>query len=52
MRARRDSRVEALAPCVRCLMSRADVQTLLLRDPCIALRITEALGRCLREAEQ
>lgn len=48
----RDSYAEALAPCVLCLMSRADVQELLLGDPRIALRITETLGRRLLEAEQ
>jgi len=48
----RDSHAEALAPCVLCLMSRADVQTLLLGDPQIALRITETLGRRLLDAEQ
>ncbi len=48
----RDSHAEALAPCVLCLMGRADVQTLLLGDPRIALRITETLGRRLLDAEQ
>ncbi len=43
---------ESLAPCVLCLMSREDVTTLLLGDPRIALRITEALGRRMLEAEQ
>jgi CRP/FNR family cyclic AMP-dependent transcriptional regulator len=43
---------EALAPYVLCLMSRADVQTLLLSDLRIALRIAETLGRRLLEAEQ
>lgn len=43
---------ESLAPCVLCLMSREDVKTLLLGDPRIALRITEALGRRMLEAEQ
>lgn len=47
----RDSHAEALAPCVLCLMGRADVQALLLGDPRIALRITETLGRRLLEAE-
>ena len=48
----RDSHAEALAPCVLCLMSRADVQTLLLGDSRIALRIAETLGRRLLDAEQ
>ena len=43
---------ESLAPCVLCLMSREDVKTLLLGDPRIALRITEALGHRLQEAER
>ncbi len=46
------SYAEALTPCVLCLMSRADVITLLLGDPRIALRITEMLGRRLIDAEQ
>ncbi len=46
------SYAEALTPCVLCLMSRADVVTLLLGDPRIALRITEMLGRRLIDAEQ
>jgi CRP/FNR family transcriptional regulator, cyclic AMP receptor protein len=43
---------EAMTPCVLCLMSRADVTTLLLGDPRIALRIAEILGRRLIDAER
>jgi CRP/FNR family transcriptional regulator, cyclic AMP receptor protein len=46
------SYAEAMSACVLCLMSRADVITLLLGDPRIAFRITEILGRRLIEAEQ
>jgi CRP-like cAMP-binding protein len=43
---------EAATPCVLCLMSRQDVKTLLLGDPRVALRIAEALGRRLIDAER
>ncbi len=46
------SYAEALTPCVLCLMSREDVQTLLLSDPRIAARIAEFLGRRLIDAER
>lgn len=46
-----DSYAEALDPCLICLMSRADVQTLLLGDPRIAVRIAEILGGRLIEAQ-
>lgn len=39
-----DSWAETLEPCVVCLMSRHDVQRLLLSDPRIAARIAEQLG--------
>lgn len=43
---------EALTPCLLCLMSRNDVRALLLGDPRIVLRILEAMGRRLIEAER
>lgn len=46
-----DSYAEALDSCLVCLMSRADVQTLLLGDPRIAVRIAEILGSRLIEAQ-
>jgi CRP-like cAMP-binding protein len=42
---------EALEDCVLCIMSRADVEHMLLTRPKVALRIFEVLGRRLREAE-
>jgi len=47
-----DSYAESLSPCTLCLISRTDVQTLLLGDPRIARRIAEILGRRLLDAEQ
>lgn len=46
-----DQYAEALDDCVICLMSKADVQTLLLGDPRIATRIAEILGQRLLEIE-
>ncbi len=46
------SYAEALTPCLICLMSREDVQMLLLSDPRIASRITEILGQRLLAAER
>ena len=46
------SYAEALTACTLCLMSRHDVQTLLLSDPRIAARIAEFLGRRLIDAER
>lgn len=43
---------EALDPCLLCLMSRQDVQTLLFGDPRIALRIAEILGARLLDAHR
>jgi CRP-like cAMP-binding protein len=46
-----NSFAEALEDCVLCIMSRADVEHLLVTRPKVALRIFEVLGRRLREAE-
>lgn len=42
---------EAVEPCVLCVMSRSDVERLLVTKPKVALRIFETLGRRLKEAE-
>lgn len=42
---------EAVEDCVLCVMSRDDVERLLLTKPQVALRIFEVLGRRLKEAE-
>lgn len=42
---------EAIEDCVLCVMSRDDVERLLVTKPKVALRIFEALGSRLREAE-
>lgn len=47
-----DSFAEALDEVVVCVMTRVDVQRLLLGDPRIAARIAETLGRRLSEIEQ
>jgi CRP-like cAMP-binding protein len=47
-----DDYAEALDEAVVCVMSRADVHTVLLSDARIAARITEILGRRLHEMEQ
>jgi CRP/FNR family cyclic AMP-dependent transcriptional regulator len=47
-----DQYAEALDDCVICLMSKADVQELLLSDPRIAARIAETLGQRLLEMER
>lgn len=47
-----DNWAEALENSVVCVMSRADVQRLLLADPRIASRISEILGRRLAVLEQ
>lgn len=47
-----DTFAEALESCVLCLMSRADVRSMLLSDPRIAARITEMLGQRLAVMEQ
>jgi CRP-like cAMP-binding protein len=47
-----DNYAEALDEAVVCVMSRADVHTVLLSDARIAARITEILGRRLRQMEQ
>lgn len=43
---------EAVMDCTICLMSRRDVETVLLADSRIAFRIIEALGKRLLEAER
>lgn len=47
-----DSFAEALDDVTVCVMSKKDVQTLLLGDPRIAARISETLGRRLAQIEQ
>ena len=47
-----DSFAEALDDVTVCVMSKKDVQTLLLGDPRIAARISETLGRRLAQVEQ
>jgi len=47
-----DSFAEALDDVVVCVMSKTDVQNLLLGDPRIAARISETLGRRIGELEQ
>jgi CRP/FNR family cyclic AMP-dependent transcriptional regulator len=42
---------EAVEECLLCVMSRADVERLILSKPQVALRFIEAIGRRLREAE-
>jgi len=46
-----NSFAEALEDCVLCVMSREQVERLLATKPRVALRIFEALGRRLKEAE-
>ena len=46
-----NSFAEALEDCVLCVMSRADVERMLVTKPQVALRIFEVLGRRLKEAE-
>lgn len=43
---------ETLEPCVVCLMSRHDVQRLLLSDPRIAVRVAEFLGSRVADLER
>jgi CRP-like cAMP-binding protein len=43
---------ETLEPCVVCLMSRQDVQRLLLSDPRIAVRVAEFLGSRVADLER
>jgi CRP/FNR family cyclic AMP-dependent transcriptional regulator len=42
---------EAVEDCVLCVMSREDVERLLITKPKVALRIFESLGKRLKEAE-
>ena len=46
-----NSFAEAVEECVLCVMSRDDVERLLMSKPRVALRIFEVLGRRLKEAE-
>ena len=46
-----NSFAEALTPCLLCLMSRADVKSLLLSDLRIAYRLLEKMGQRLQETE-
>lgn len=46
-----NSFAEALEDCVLCVMSRADVERMLITRPKVAVRMFEVLGRRLREAE-
>lgn len=46
-----NSFAEAVEDCVLCVMSREDVEHLLLTKPKVALRLFEALSRRLKEAE-
>lgn len=43
---------EALTDCLLCVMSRADVEELLLADPRVAIRIVQALSERLARAEE
>ncbi len=43
---------EAVEDCVICVMSRADLERLILNKPQVALRILEITGKRLREAEE
>ncbi len=47
-----DSYAEAMDPCLLCLMSRADVQSMLLSDTRVAGRLVEILGERLAEAQE
>lgn len=46
-----ESYAEALTDCLICVMSRRDVEDLLLGDPRIAVRLVHALGQRLSDAE-
>jgi len=46
-----NSFAEAVEDCVLCVMSRDDVERLLMTKPQVALRLFEVLGRRLKEAE-
>ena len=46
-----ESYAEAVTECLICVMSRADVEQLLLKDPRIAMRLAQSLGNRLAEAE-
>lgn len=43
---------EAIEDCLICIMSRADLERLILNKPQVALRILEVTGKRLREAEE
>lgn len=42
---------EALTDCLICVMSRSDVENILLSDPRVAIRIAQSIGKRLAEAE-
>jgi CRP/FNR family transcriptional regulator, cyclic AMP receptor protein len=46
-----ESYAEAVTECLICVMSRSDVEQLLLKDPRIAMRLAQSLGNRLAEAE-
>lgn len=46
-----ESYAEAVSECLICVMSRSDVEQLLLKDPRIAMRLAQSLGNRLAEAE-
>ncbi len=46
------SYAEALTECLICVMSRSDVEQLLLKDPRIAMRLAQSLGNRLAQAEE
>ncbi len=47
-----DSYAEAMDPCLLCLMSREDVNTMILGDARVAKRLVEILGERLAEAQE
>jgi len=47
-----DTFAEAVEDCVLCVMSRADVERLILTKPQVALRFVEAMGRRLSQVEK
>lgn len=46
-----DTFAEAAEECVLCVMSRADLERLVMEKPLVALRLVESLGRRVRELE-
>lgn len=47
-----DTFAEAIEDCVLCVMSRADIERLILTKPQVALRFVEAMGRRLSQVEK